>query len=256
MDYVFGMSILLITIIISIATAIWVYRDAERLNFDLFSKVMWSIGTFLLWMIFLPIWLLTRPSIDLNGEFIYNQDSRKVLKSCALGCLFFLLFTINFIFGVGLFFVNKNDFSPSVSKITTENEEIKVDESKEVKNEESIKAIPAEAKKIVIKNEKVTRNQKDPLEKVKNKKIFNVVEQRWYTDSYGGRSIIGKIKNTSGKVQRNVAIEIYLYDKNKNRIDDTMDNIDLLQEGEVWKFKAPVINEKAKLYKIKKIYNL
>lgn len=47
----------LIGLVIGVALAVWVYIDAEKRGM---SAIGWSIGTFLLCIIFLPLYLIIR----------------------------------------------------------------------------------------------------------------------------------------------------------------------------------------------------
>ncbi|HHV80499.1 TPA: zinc ribbon domain-containing protein [bacterium] len=43
--------------------AIWVYSDAKKRGKSRGSAFLWFLGTFLLLIVFLPIWLITRPKL-------------------------------------------------------------------------------------------------------------------------------------------------------------------------------------------------
>jgi len=50
----------IIGVILDLAIAIWVYTDAQRRGMN---AILWAIGTFLLCIVFLPLYLITRKPI-------------------------------------------------------------------------------------------------------------------------------------------------------------------------------------------------
>jgi len=65
--------------------------------------------------------------------------------------------------------------------------------------------------------------------------------------------VIGTIKNQSDATYSYVQVEINLYDKSGAQIGSTMDNINNLEAGSIWKFKAVVLQDNTASYKIKEI---
>lgn len=209
---------LIFSTIISLVAAIWVYYDTTRLKQSLSNKFMWIIATFLLWIVFLPIWLLTRPTIDANGEVIESKSSNKVVKGCAFGCLSILLFVLIVLVGVGIFLYH-NHSTVSADRMVN------------------------------------TTSISEKKSKVNNKKAknFDVIETKWYTDSYGAKNFIGKIKNVSGRDLSNIYVTVSCYDKNNNKIMETLDQIDFCRNGEIFDFIAPVWDENVTGAKISNI---
>jgi uncharacterized membrane protein len=52
-----------IGLLIALIVAIWVYSDAKKRGKSSGSAFLWFLGTFLLLIVFLPIWLITRPKL-------------------------------------------------------------------------------------------------------------------------------------------------------------------------------------------------
>ena len=64
---------------------------------------------------------------------------------------------------------------------------------------------------------------------------------------------MGTVKNNTKKQYKYVQVEINLYDKDGNQVGSTMSNVNNLEPGATWKFKAPVFEEKAASFKIKEV---
>ena len=63
-------------LVISLIIAGWVYRDAKKRGSN--SPLLWSVGVFLLWIVFLPLYFYTRPKAKLCpfcGKYYDNQPS-------------------------------------------------------------------------------------------------------------------------------------------------------------------------------------
>ncbi|MEN2984185.1 MAG: hypothetical protein ABDH25_04075 [Dictyoglomaceae bacterium] len=69
----------LLGILISIISAIWVYKDAKRRGKVGSSAFWWAFGTFLIWIIFLPLWLIERPKLP---HEISSNDLPKLCPHC------------------------------------------------------------------------------------------------------------------------------------------------------------------------------
>jgi hypothetical protein len=66
--------------------------------------------------------------------------------------------------------------------------------------------------------------------------------------------VVGTIKNNNvGKTYGYVQVTINLYDKSGAQVGSTLANVNNLEPGGVWKFKAPMIEKDAASYKIKEI---
>ena len=53
----------IIGVLIALIVGIWVYSDAKKRGKSSGSAFGWFLGTFLLLIVFLPIWLITRPKL-------------------------------------------------------------------------------------------------------------------------------------------------------------------------------------------------
>ena len=53
----------IVYLIIPLIVSIWVYSDAKKRGKSDGSAFVWALGVFLLLIIFLPIWLLSRPRL-------------------------------------------------------------------------------------------------------------------------------------------------------------------------------------------------
>lgn len=62
--------------------------------------------------------------------------------------------------------------------------------------------------------------------------------------------VTGKIKNNKSKNYSYVQVEISLYDSDGNQVGSTLDNMNNLEAGATWKFKALVTENNASQYKI------
>lgn len=61
-------------LVISLIIAGWVYRDAKKRGSN--SPLLWSVGVFLIWIVFLPFYLFMRPNVNLCpfcGKYYYNK---------------------------------------------------------------------------------------------------------------------------------------------------------------------------------------
>lgn len=95
---------MIFTVIIAIAAAVWVYFDAVKLKQDVANKIMWTLATFLVPILFLPLWLLTRPTFDKDGNLIPNQGSSNILKGVGCGCFILILLFLVTIGGMAAYF--------------------------------------------------------------------------------------------------------------------------------------------------------
>jgi hypothetical protein len=66
---------------VAIALAFWVYHDAKRRGKTSGKAVAWAVGVLFLWIVFMPLWLFTRPK-ELAGEGDFGH--MMVCPSC--GC--------------------------------------------------------------------------------------------------------------------------------------------------------------------------
>jgi len=63
----------------SIALAFWVYLDAKKRGKTPGKALAWATGVLLLWVVFFPLWLLTRPK-EVLGEDAFEH--MRVCLSC------------------------------------------------------------------------------------------------------------------------------------------------------------------------------
>lgn len=89
-------------------------------------------------------------------------------------------------------------------------------------------------------------------ETVKKNKL-EVLNSDIKTGKYGERNVIGTIKNNTDKQYGYVEVEINLYDNSGSQVGGTFANTQNLEPNGIWTFKAPIIYEDARSYKIKKI---
>lgn len=64
------------------------------------------------------------------------------------------------------------------------------------------------------------------------------------------RYAVGKIRNNTNRTYSYVQVEINLYDKNGNQVGSTLANVNNLEPGAVWSFKAPIFEEEAVRFKV------
>jgi hypothetical protein len=84
---------------------------------------------------------------------------------------------------------------------------------------------------------------------------LQLIESHIEPDQYGVYNyVVGSVKNNNaGKTYGYVQVTINLYDKSGAQVGSTLANINNLEPGGVWKFKAPMIEKDAASYKIKEI---
>ena len=95
-----------------------------------------------------------------------------------------------------------------------------------------------------------SQTEQKPAEQ--KKPDLEVIESKFEKDTFGGY-IVGTVKNNTKKQYKYVQVEINLYDKDGNQVGSTMSNVNNLEPGATWKFKAPVIEEQAASFKIKEV---
>lgn len=86
----------------------------------------------------------------------------------------------------------------------------------------------------------------------KNKDL-ELLEHTSEIGEFGNLFITGTVKNNTKKQYTYVQVEINLYDDDDAQVGSTMANTNNLEPGGKWKFKAVVIEENVKSYKIKDI---
>jgi hypothetical protein len=64
------------------------------------------------------------------------------------------------------------------------------------------------------------------------------------------RYVTGKIKNNTNRKYGYVQVEINLYDKADQQVGNTLANVNNLEPGAVWSFKAPILENQAIKFKV------
>lgn len=64
----------LIGLFIAFIVALWVFSDAKARGKSGGSAFLWFLGTFILLIIFLPLWLIVRPK--LSSEFVVTEKPK------------------------------------------------------------------------------------------------------------------------------------------------------------------------------------
>lgn len=82
---------------------------------------------------------------------------------------------------------------------------------------------------------------------------LEILEHHPCTGDFGAKMICGTVINNSNRTIGYVQIEINLYDSDMSLVDSTLDNINNLEPGSKWKFKAPVLEDNVSSYKIKDV---
>lgn len=82
---------------------------------------------------------------------------------------------------------------------------------------------------------------------------MKLLEANWCYSEYGTKSICGIILNNTASQKSYVHVTINLYDASGIQIGSTLANVNNVEPGSKWKFKAPVLYENATSYKIKDI---
>ena len=72
-------------------------------------------------------------------------------------------------------------------------------------------------------------------------------------DEMGIKYIVGTVTNPTNKTLSYVQVEINLYDSSGAQVGSTMDNINNLEPRKTWKFKAVIMEDSAKSFKVKNI---
>lgn len=93
-----------------------------------------------------------------------------------------------------------------------------------------------------------TLNQTPPPEP--KKANLELLEHKSTSDEYGRRYVIGSIKNNTSKRYSYVRVEINLYDGALAQVGSTVDNTNNLEPGGIWKFKATILEDSVRKYKI------
>ena len=96
------------------------------------------------------------------------------------------------------------------------------------------------------------QNNTKNKETVVAKDDLELLDWDWSNDEYY-KYLVGKIKNNTEKTYSYAQIEFNLYDKDDAQIGTAVANIQNLEPGKIWKFKAIVLEKETKTAKIKGI---
>jgi len=91
-----------------------------------------------------------------------------------------------------------------------------------------------------------------PQQQPNRKPDLEVLEVSSEADQYT-RYVVGKLRNNTNRTLNYVQVEISLYDDEGNVVGTTFDNVANLEPGQVWKFKAIILEDSAKRFKISDI---
>lgn len=145
-----------------------------------------------------------------------SQLPRKKNRGCLIGVIIFILFCFGIGFGINEIMKHPEKYQKKAETITSSNTAKKSKKSKKVKQE-----------------------QKENLEIISHDSI---------AEDYS-RYVVGKIKNNTDKTYSYVQVEINLYNGDA-QVGSTMDNVNNLEPGQTWEFKAIITDDSCTSYKI------
>jgi hypothetical protein len=61
-------------VITAALVGVWVYRDALKRGKSPFTALLWGMAVFMALIIFLPLWLITRPKTQLKPEINTTEE--------------------------------------------------------------------------------------------------------------------------------------------------------------------------------------
>lgn len=157
---------------------------------------------------------------------------------------------------------SSNDTTASLKTDTAADDKAKKEADAKAKADEKAQAdakakADAEAKAFAAKaikdgeaKAKAEADAKAKAEAAKPK--LEVIESKSENDKYS-RYVVGTVKNNTNKEYGYVQVEINLYDESGAQVGSTLANANNLEAGGTWKFKAPILEESAKTFKIKDV---
>jgi len=86
-----------------------------------------------------------------------------------------------------------------------------------------------------------------------SKENLELIESHIETGAYGVRYVVGQVRNNADRTYSYVQVTINLYDNSGAQVGSTLANVNNLEPGGLWKFKAVLIEDTATNYKIKEI---
>jgi hypothetical protein len=84
------------------------------------------------------------------------------------------------------------------------------------------------------------------------KPALEVLDHSILSEQYA-RYVVGTVRNNSTKTHGYVQVSISLYDKSGALVGSTLANVNGLEPGGLWKFKAIILEDSATSYKIKEV---
>lgn len=82
---------------------------------------------------------------------------------------------------------------------------------------------------------------------------LQVISTQWENGEYGNDYATGRIRNNTSSTYSYVQIEINVYDANGNQIGSTLDNVNNLEPGGTWQFRAIITDDQARRFRIKDV---
>ena len=86
-----------------------------------------------------------------------------------------------------------------------------------------------------------------------SKENLELIESHIETGAYGVRYVVGQVRNNADRTYSYVQVTINLYDNSGAQVGSTLANVNNLEPGGLWKFKAVLLEDTATNYKIKEI---
>lgn len=81
---------------------------------------------------------------------------------------------------------------------------------------------------------------------------LEVLDHSSVTEQYA-RYVVGTVRNNTTKTYSYVQVSINLYDKSGAQVGSTLANVNGLEPGGLWKFKAIILEDSTEAYKIKDV---
>lgn len=82
---------------------------------------------------------------------------------------------------------------------------------------------------------------------------LELMEDKVERDEYGNRYIVGTVKNNRNRKYSYAQITFTLHDESGAQVGTALDNINNLEAGGVWRFKAVVLEDNASKYKLSEL---
>lgn len=115
-------------------------------------------------------------------------------------------------------------------------------------------ASPEETENLNTKNDGTQSVSKE--DKKKKEKYSFVEEPRLEKDGneyYEMKYIVGTIKNNTSKKTSYIQVTFSIYDKDGNVIGSAIDNVNYIEPGGTWKFKAMILEEEYDSFKFESV---